>query len=76
MTEEMTYEQALALLDQRMRALEDGSLGLEESLRAYDEARGYLRVCQQKLEEAKRRIEVRGEAPARTSEQDAQENLL
>jgi exodeoxyribonuclease VII small subunit len=70
---ELSYEQALELLDQRMRALEDGSLSLEDSLKAYDEARVYLKVCQDKLEAARRRIEVRGEAPARTAEQAAQE---
>jgi exodeoxyribonuclease VII small subunit len=70
---DLTYEQALELLDKRLRALEDGSLSLEESLKAYDEAREYLRVCQEKLEAARRRIEVRGETPAKTAEEAAQE---
>jgi exodeoxyribonuclease VII small subunit len=70
---DLTYEQALELLDKRLRALEDGSLSLEESLKAYDEAREYLRVCQEKLEAARRRIEVRGEAPAKTAQQAQQE---
>ncbi len=77
---DLSYEQALELLDRRMRALEDGSLSLEESLKAYDEARVYLRLCQEKLEAARKRIEVRGEAPAKTAEQAAveaaQEDLL
>jgi exodeoxyribonuclease VII small subunit len=77
---DLTYEQALELLDKRLRALEDGSLSLEESLKAYDEAREYLRVCQEKLEAARRRIEVRGETPAKTAQEAqqeaAQEDLL
>ncbi len=78
---DLSYEQALELLDKRMRALEDGSLSLEESLRAYDEARSYLRVCPEKLEAARTRIAVRGEAPAQTSAGEAaaeaaQEDLL
>ena len=70
---DLSYEQALELLDRRMRALEDGSLSLEESLKAYDEARAYLKLCQEKLEAARRRIEVRGEAPAKTAEQAAED---
>jgi exodeoxyribonuclease VII small subunit len=46
-------------------------LTLDEALTAVDEARAYLRVCHDRLEEAKKRIEVRpeaGEGPARTPE--------
>lgn len=38
---------------------------------AVDGARVYLKLCQEKLEEAKRRIEVRPEAPVTI--EDAQE---
>ncbi|HEY7198740.1 MAG TPA: exodeoxyribonuclease VII small subunit [Candidatus Dormibacteraeota bacterium] len=66
MNEELTYERALELLDRKLKALEDGDLSLDEALAAVDEARGYLRVCEQRLEEARRRIEVRpeGASPA------------
>ena len=67
MSEELTYERALELLDRKLKALEDGDLSLDEALAAVDEARTYLRVCEQRLEEARRRIEVRpdgGQAPA------------
>ena len=37
--EGLTYEQALALFDARLRALEDDRLGLEEAVAAVDEAR-------------------------------------
>ena len=57
--ETLTYERALELLDQKLRSLEDGKLSLDDALAAVDEARVYLKVCQQKLDEAKRRIEVR-----------------
>ena len=76
MSDQPTYEQAVTELDRRLRALEDGKLSLEDSLKAYDEAREYLRLCQEKLDAAKRRIEVRGEAPSKTSEEAAQEDLL
>lgn len=50
-------------LDDTLRSLEEGNLSLEDALTAVDRARVYLKVCQEKLEEAKRRIEVRPEAP-------------
>jgi exodeoxyribonuclease VII small subunit len=62
MSQELTYERALELLDQKLKALEDGDLSLDEALTAVDEARTYLRVCHDRLEEAKKRIEVRPEA--------------
>jgi exodeoxyribonuclease VII small subunit len=62
LSQELTYERALELLDQKLKALEDGDLSLDEALSAVDEARTYLRVCHDRLEEAKKRIEVRPEA--------------
>jgi exodeoxyribonuclease VII small subunit len=67
-TDELTYEQALQLLDARLKLLEDGRLSLDDALRAVDEARAYLKLCQDKLEAARKRIEVRAESPASTSE--------
>ncbi len=61
MNEELTYEQALELLDRKLKALEDGELSLDDALSVVDEARTYLRLCEQRLEEARRRIEVRPE---------------
>lgn len=61
MSEELTYEQALELLDRKLKVLEDGDLSLDDALAAVDEARRYLLVCEQRLEEARRRIEVRPE---------------
>jgi exodeoxyribonuclease VII small subunit len=60
-TEELTYEQALELLDRKLKALEDGDLSLDDALTVVDEARRYLRICEQRLEEARKRIEVRPE---------------
>ena len=45
MNQELSYERALELLDQKLKALEDGELSLDEALTAVDEARTYLRVC-------------------------------
>ncbi|HZV48763.1 MAG TPA: exodeoxyribonuclease VII small subunit [Candidatus Dormibacteraeota bacterium] len=59
--QELSYERALELLDQKLKALEDDDLSLEEALATVDEARVYLRICERRLEEARRRIEVRPE---------------
>jgi exodeoxyribonuclease VII small subunit len=60
-SQELTYERALELLDQKLKALEDGDLSLDDALTAVDEARTYLRICHDRLEEARKRIEVRPE---------------
>ena len=61
MSEQLSYEQALELLDRKLKALEDGDLSLDDALSVVDEARTYLRVAEQRLEEARKRIEVRPE---------------
>ncbi len=55
--EQLTYEQALARLDETLRALEEGKMSLEEAIAAVARGREYLQLCQRKLEEARQRIE-------------------
>jgi len=59
--QELTYEQALEKLDQQLKLLEDGDLSLEDALKAVDQARVYLKICTERLEAAKRKIEIRAE---------------
>jgi exodeoxyribonuclease VII small subunit len=61
MSEELTYEQALEKLDEKLKLLEDGDLSLEDALKAVDAARVYLKVCTERLEAARKKIEVRAE---------------
>ena len=61
MNQDLRYERALELLDQKLKALEDGDLSLDEALTVVDEARTYLKICEQRLEEARKRIDVRPE---------------
>ena len=72
MAEELTYERALELLDGSLRSLEEGDLSLEDALKAVEDARKYLLICEARLDEAKRKIEVRpaadGEAASEAPE--------
>ena len=61
MSEQLTYEQALEKLDEQLKLLEDGNLSLEDALKAVDQARIYLKICTERLDAARRKIEVRGE---------------
>jgi len=53
----VTYEQALAQLDDTLRALEEGKLSLEDAIAAVARGRDYLVLCERKLDEARQRIE-------------------
>ena len=64
MSQELTYEEALDKLDEQLKLLEDGNLSLEDALKAVDEARVYLKICTERLEAARKKIEVRGETEA------------
>ncbi len=61
MSADLTYEQALEKLDNQLKLLEDGNLSLEDALKAVDEARVYLKICTERLEAARKKIEVRAE---------------
>lgn len=62
MSEQLTYEQALEKLDEQLKLLEDGNLSLDDALKAVDQARIYLKICTERLDAARKKIEVRGEA--------------
>ena len=61
MSQDLTYEQALEKLDEQLKLLEDGNLSLEAALKAVDDARVYLRICTDRLEAARKKIDVRAE---------------
>lgn len=52
-----TFEQALAELDEVVRRLEGGEVGLEEAVELFEAGRRHLAVCRERLAVAQRRIE-------------------
>ena len=61
MSQDLTYEQALEKLDETLKLLEDGNLSLDGALTAVEKARVYLKICNERLEAARKKIEVRAE---------------
>src|SRR5262249_3080353 len=56
LSDNLTFEQALAQLELIVRELEDGEIGLEESLTRYELGVGLLKRCYAQLQEAEKRI--------------------
>ena len=54
----LTFDQALAQLQQVVRALEGGELSLEDSLKAFEKGVRLSRACQKHLSAADQRIDV------------------
>jgi exodeoxyribonuclease VII small subunit len=53
-----TFESSLKELERIVRRLEDGELPLEESLKLFESGVKLSRECQERLNQAERRIEV------------------
>ncbi len=53
-----TFESALSRLEEITRDLEDGDLSLENSLKKFDEGIKLADFCNQKLTEAKAKVEI------------------
>ena len=52
----LTFEQALAELEKIVRDLEDGKIGLEQSLARYEHGVGLLKSCYGQLRQAELKI--------------------
>ena len=53
-----TFEEALEKLEQITKALEEGDLSLEDSLKYFDEGVKLAQHCSSKLEDAQKKIEI------------------
>lgn len=58
MSKKITFEQAMAELDEKVRGLESGNMTLEESLTAFSEAIKLVKVCNTKLDGAKEKVRI------------------
>lgn len=58
MEEKMSYEQALARLEQIIRAMENDKIPLEESLSLYEEGVRIVRRLSAELDDAERKIKI------------------
>lgn len=57
MTKE-SFETSLSKLEEIVRHLEKGDLSLDDSLKAFEEGIKWSRICEQRLTEAKGKIET------------------
>lgn len=55
---ELSFEEAIKALDETVKRMESGDLGLDELLCDFETGIGLLRLCEKKLAEAEGRIEV------------------
>ena len=55
---EKKFEAALSRLEEIVGSLESGELALEQSLKLFEEGVKLARVCNARLEEAERKVEV------------------
>ena len=61
MQENLKFEEAMQLLEDAIRLLESGTLSLDESIKKYEEAVAYVRICNLKLEDAEHRVRILAE---------------
>jgi exodeoxyribonuclease VII small subunit len=55
---EPKFEDAFQKLEAIVKKLEEGNLGLEESLKAFEEGVRLSRFCSKKLDEAEKKVEI------------------
>ena len=67
---EMNFENAIARLEQIVRALESGSAPLDESLSLFEEGVRLVKLCNEKLDSAESRIKLLTETTNGMTETD------
>lgn len=55
---EVSFEKALEKLEKIVSELEDGDMALDSSLKKYEEGVKLARMCQEKLDKARKKIET------------------
>ena len=62
MEKKLKFEEALEKLEEKVKLLESGNITLDASLLAFEEAVALVRVCNERLSEAERRVRMLTEA--------------
>ena len=55
---EISFEDAMRLLEEKAAQLRSGDLSLEESVAAYEECAKYHKLCTEKLAQLRQKIEI------------------
>ncbi len=63
MDENMTFEKAMARLEEIVRALENGSAALDESLAMFEEGVALVKLCNGRLDNAEQKIKMLVKGP-------------
>ena len=75
MKENMKFEDAMLELESIVRKLEAGSLSLDDSLSAFEDAVGLVKFCNAKLQSAEQKVRILTEgADATVSDKSFDEN--
>lgn len=56
--ENITFEEAVARLEQIVRSMEEGKLSLDDSLKAFEEGIALVRFCNGKLDSAEQKVRI------------------
>ena len=56
MAEELSFEEALRKLDEKVQVLSDGKLPLQEALENFEEGIKLFKFCNEKLKEAEQKV--------------------
>ena len=68
--EEMNFEQALARLEEIVRALESGNVPLEDLIKLYDEGSKLVKNCTEKLNAAEEKVKILQNRDGKLTEED------
>lgn len=55
---EITFEQALARLEQIVKALEGGNVPLENLIKLFDEGTNLVKLCTERLDKAEEKVKL------------------
>ena len=55
---DLSFEEAMTMLEDTVRRLENGGLSLDESLKAFEEAVKLIKICNEKLEGAEQKVKI------------------